>query len=116
MPSCISAKPEFQADTIRTLGEVTVKMRNLLATLASPGSRTGTQARTIGLAPSVETWMREMNGQVPSRIRIETRLGQTAEVRVDPEQLRSVLHNLVLNSIEATPKDGNSPSGDIPRE
>jgi putative PEP-CTERM system histidine kinase len=100
------AKPEFQADTIRTLGEVTAKMRNLLATLVSPGGPGGTQARTVGLAPSVETWMREMNGQVPSRIRIETRLHQTAKVRVDPEQLQSVLHNLVLNSIEATPEDG----------
>jgi putative PEP-CTERM system histidine kinase len=100
------AKPEFQADAIQTLGDVTSKMRNLLATLASPASRTGTQAQAISLAPSVEAWMQEMNGQVPSRIRIETRLGQTPEVRVDPEQLRSVLHNLVLNSIEATPEEG----------
>jgi putative PEP-CTERM system histidine kinase len=100
------AKPEFQADAIRTLGEVTAKMRNLLATLASPVSRTGIQAQAISLAPSVEAWVREMSGQVPSRIRIETRLGQTSEVRVDPEQLRTVLHNLVLNSIEATPEEG----------
>ncbi len=100
------AKPEFQADAIRTLGEVTVKMQNLLATLASPGGPGGTHVSAINLAPTVETWMQEMNGQVPSRIRIETRLAQTSEVRVVPEQLRSVLHNLVLNSIEATPNDG----------
>jgi putative PEP-CTERM system histidine kinase len=100
------AKPEFQADAIQTLGDVTSKMRNLLATLASPASRTGTRVQAIRLAPNVKAWMQEMNGQVPSRIRIETRLDQTPEVRVDREQLRSVLHNLVLNSIEATPQEG----------
>jgi hypothetical protein len=100
------AKPEFQADAIRTLDEVTVKMQKLLATLASPGEPRGTRVSAINLAPAIETWMREVNGQVPSRIRIETRLDQTSEVRVDPEQLRSVFHNLVLNSIEATPKEG----------
>ena len=50
--------------------------------------------------------MREIHARVPSRIRLETRLGWTAEVRVDAEQLRSVLENLVLNSIEATTGEG----------
>jgi putative PEP-CTERM system histidine kinase len=99
-------KPEFQVDAIRTVDEVSTKMRNLLAYLASPAGRAGTQARAIGLAPSVEAWMREISRQVPSRIRVETRLGWTPEVRVDPERFRSVLENLVLNAVEATPEEG----------
>jgi putative PEP-CTERM system histidine kinase len=100
------AKPEFQADAIRTLEDVTVKMRNLLATLASPARCAGAQARSISLAPSVGEWIREVGRQMPPRIRIETRLAATPEVRVDPAEVRSVLHNLVLNGVEAIPGEG----------
>jgi len=100
------AKPEFQIDAVRTLGEVTAKMRNLMNTLAAPGNRAGNQPRRISLAPTVEAWIREMSGQAPPRIRVETRLGWTPEVCVDAEQFKSVLHNLVLNGIEAMPGDG----------
>ncbi len=99
-------EPAFQADAIRTLGEVTAKMRKLLATLSTPDSRTVAPAQSLSLASRVDAWVQEMRGQVPSRIHLETRLGWTPDVRVDPEHFRSVLHNLVLNSIEAIPKEG----------
>jgi putative PEP-CTERM system histidine kinase len=99
------SKPEFQADTIRTLGDVTAKMRTLLATFSSDG-RQGTQPQPISLAPAVEEWMREIGPQVPSRICVETRLAWTPEVLMEPEQFRSVLQNLVLNAIEAIPAAG----------
>ena len=95
------AKPEFQTDAIRTLDDVTAKMRKLLGTLATPSTRTGAQSRRITLAPSVEAWIREIRAQVPSRIQIESRLGWTSEVQLDPEQFRSVIQNLVLNGVEA---------------
>ncbi len=100
------ANPVFQADAIRTLGDVTSRMRKLLTGLSSPGRHTSSPARPIGLAPSVEAWIQEIHPQVPSRIRIETRLGWSSDVIVDPEQFRSVLHNLILNSIEAIPGEG----------
>jgi hypothetical protein len=99
-------KPEFQTDAVRTLGDVTARMRRLLVALASPGERTGVQIRRIGLAPSIEAWMEEIAAQIPSRIRIETRLDWTEDVRADPDQLRSVLHNLILNAVEATSGEG----------
>ncbi len=99
-------EPAFQADAIRTLGEVTAKMRKLLATLSTPDSRTVAPAQSLSLASRVDAWVQEMRGQVPSRIHLETRLGWTPDVRVDPEHFRAVLHNLVLNSIEAIPKEG----------
>jgi len=100
------AKPEFQEDAIRTLGDVSARMRRLLLSLTSPGEHTGVQMRRIGLATSIEAWMQEVGAQIPSRIRIETRLDWADHVRADPEQLRSVLHNLVLNAVEAIPGEG----------
>ncbi len=100
------AKPEFQADAIRTLGSATARMRGLLAALTSPGGHPASQTRAISLASSVEAWMREIGAHIPPRIRVETRLGWAPEVRVDPEQVRSVLHNLVLNAVEAIAGEG----------
>jgi putative PEP-CTERM system histidine kinase len=100
------AKPDFQNDAIRTLGEVTAKMRKLLGTLAAPSACTPAEICPISLAPTVEAWMEEIRTQVPSRIRIDTRLGWASEVRVNPEQFRSVIQNLVLNGVEAISEQG----------
>ena len=54
----------------------------------------------------MEGWLKELAVQVPPPIRLETRLGQTPDVIIDPEQFRSVLQNLVLNAIEAIPDQG----------
>jgi putative PEP-CTERM system histidine kinase len=101
------AKPEFQADAVRTLGDVSARMRKLLASLAAPGGRADIQAERIALAGSIEAWLRDIGPQMPARIRIETRLDPTSQVQVDPNQLKSVLHNLVLNAVEAIPGEGN---------
>ena len=100
-------KPEFQADAIRTLGDVSARMRMLLAGLAAPGGRADIHAERLALMESIEGWLRDIGPQVPARIRMETRLDPTSEVRVEPNQLKSVLHNLVLNAVEAIPGEGN---------
>jgi len=99
-------KPEFQADAIRTLSEVTTKMRTLLAALSSSRERAVDQVQLVNLGSAVEVWIQEIGPQLPPRIQVETRLRSTPDVRVEPEQLRTVLHNLLLNSVEAMPDDG----------
>jgi len=101
------AKPEFQSDAIRTLGDVSARMRMLLAALAAPGGHGDIQTEKIALVRRIEGWLRDIGLQVPARIRMETRLDPTSEVRVEPSQLKSVLHNLVLNAVEAIPDEGN---------
>ncbi len=101
------AKPEFQADAIRTLGDISGRMRRLLAALTAPPEPPHVQAQRIALAGTIQTWLRDIGTQLPARVRIETRLDPTDEVRVDPSQLKSVLHNLVLNAVEAIPGDGH---------
>ena len=101
------AKPEFQADAIRTLGDITARMRRLLAAMTSPNGRAEGHAKAVGLASIIEAAMQEIHAQAPSRIRLETRLGWTPDIRVDPEQFRSVFQNLVLNGIEAIPTEGS---------
>lgn len=101
------AKPEFQADAIRTLGDVTARMQKLLAALRSPGAQQDGKLGPTPLATTVEAWLKELAVQIPPRIRLETRLGQTPDVSIDPEQFRSVLQNLIINGIEAIPDQGN---------
>jgi putative PEP-CTERM system histidine kinase len=98
--------PEFQADAIRTMGDVTGRMQALLTTLASPSTNGHVKTGTIPLSASVRTFTEELHGQLPPRIRLETRLNTLAHVQADPDHLRSVLRNLVLNAAEAIPASG----------
>ena len=97
--------PEFQRDLVRNLQQVAEKIGRLLSTLTSAE---GGQAapRRLNLAPSAATWVRELRPQLPARIQVTLDLGATDDIRADPEQLRSVLHNLVMNAVEATPGEG----------
>jgi putative PEP-CTERM system histidine kinase len=99
-------KPDFQGDLTRNLDDVTTRMRTLLSTLSSPGGRQTSRTRTISLDGSVESWMKDLSTLAPPRVTVQTHIGSTPDVSVDPEQLRSVLQNLVLNAIEAIPEEG----------
>jgi signal transduction histidine kinase len=100
-------KPEFQADAIRTLTVVTGRMQKLLAALRTSNHHQPTGSPTrASLAATVETRLRELKPQIPSRIILETRLEPTPDVAMDPEQLRTVLVNLVVNAIDAIPNEG----------
>ncbi len=101
------AKPDFQMDAIRTLENVTARMRSLLGALAAPGGHANDEIRRIGLGGSIDACLRDIGPQVPARIRMASRLDPTSDVRVDPNQLKSVLHNLVLNAVEAIPGEGD---------
>jgi hypothetical protein len=94
-------KPAFQADALRTLAEVTAKMRKLLTTLTAPRRPTDSATQRFRLASAVEAWTHVLADQVPSRIRLQLSTTGALDVNVDPEQLQSVLSNLVLNAIEA---------------
>jgi hypothetical protein len=99
-------EPPFQADAVRTLSEVTGRMRKLLSALATPSRRADGTPQRFRLAEAMETWVRDSAAQIPSRVRLEKHLQGTREVCADPEQLRSVLNNLLLNSIEAISGEG----------
>jgi hypothetical protein len=99
-------KPDFRTDMVRSLGDVTTRMRTLLSTLSSPGGRQTSRTQTISLERSVEDWMKALAPLAPPRISVQTHIGATPEVSVDPEQLQSILHNLILNAIESIPDNG----------
>jgi signal transduction histidine kinase len=99
-------KPEFHADAIRTLGDVTARMQRLLALLRSPDAVPAASVRSVALAPAIDGWLKEMALQLPPRIRLETLIGWIPEILLDPEQFRSVLQNLIVNGMEAIPDEG----------
>jgi putative PEP-CTERM system histidine kinase len=98
--------PAFQADAIDTLDQVTARMRRLLARLAQPGAADIGEPRAIDLAPALEAWLRDLQALVPARIQLETALAWAGTVWADPDVLRSVLQNLLLNAVEAIPAEG----------
>ena len=97
--------PEFQRDLVRNLQQIAGKIGRLLSTLTSP-ERVPTAPRRLNLCRSAEAWVRELLPQLPMRIQVKLELGATGDNLADPEQMRSVLHNLVMNAVEATPGEG----------
>jgi len=98
--------PAFQSDAIRTIVEVTGRMQRLLAALGRSDNRPTARATRAGLSALVETSLRDLKTMLPPRIALGTLLDHTPDVVMDPEQLRTVLVNLVLNAIEAIPGEG----------
>jgi putative PEP-CTERM system histidine kinase len=99
-------EPAFQADAVRSLSEITAKMRKLLVALSTPARRPESSSQQFNLTNAVETWARDFAKRVPSRIRFETHFVGTRDVKANPEELHSVLDNLALNAIEAIAHEG----------
>jgi len=98
--------PTFQSDAVRTLTEATGRMQRLLAALGRSSNRpTGATIRE-SLAEPVEAWLRDLKAKIPPRIALEARLDPTPDVAMDPEQLRTVVVNLVLNAVDAVAGEG----------
>ena len=97
--------PEFQRDLARNLRQVGDKINRLMSALTSPEG-VQTAPRRLNLCRAAEAWVRELLPQLPTRIQLKLQLGATGDILADPEQLRSVLHNLVMNAVEATPGKG----------
>jgi len=97
--------PEFQRDLARNLRQVADRIGRLMSTLTSP-EPVQSAPRRLNLCRAAETWVRELLPLLPTRIQLKLELGATGDILADPEQLRSVIHNLVMNAVEATPREG----------
>ena len=98
--------PEFQADAIKTVADVTARMQKLLQNMSAPVAQVEAAMEPVVLAESVQGWVNELGRQVPSRIRLQVECRGHASVRVNAGQLQSVVRNLVLNAVEAIPETG----------
>jgi hypothetical protein len=93
--------PYFQQDALHALGSLTTRMRRMLGLLSTTDSSDRTEWRPICLSSCIDTWLNEIRRQVPAHIRLESVLDRTPLVMGDPEKLRALLDNLILNAIEA---------------
>ena len=99
-------QPEFQADAVRTLAEVTERMERLLATLRTSDQHPAESATRISLASALGTLLRAFKSQIPPRIVLESRLEPTPDISMSMEQLRTVLANLIMNAVDAISSEG----------
>ncbi len=98
--------PEFQQELIKGLTQLSEKLRRLLANLKSPEYCANAAANRFCLQHAVAAWLRELERQLPRRVKVQADLGATGHIVANEDQLRSVLHNLLLNGVKATAGEG----------
>ncbi|MEW6068551.1 MAG: XrtA/PEP-CTERM system histidine kinase PrsK [Nitrospirota bacterium] len=90
--------PEFQKDMLKTLSTTTEKMRILIKRLSEMPEKVELKLETVDIAPFVkETVTPFLNGKTDIAIESPDRV----PLRIDREEIKKVIINLLLNAIEA---------------
>jgi putative PEP-CTERM system histidine kinase len=102
----VGADPAFQRDAFKTVGESIRKMRVLIERLSHLPK--GLELRLV--AVDLNGLVSEIVGQARlatnAAVRLVTSLDPLPLISADPEQVRKVLDNLLLNAIEAVRDEG----------
>jgi putative PEP-CTERM system histidine kinase len=91
--------PEFQKDMLKTLSNTVDKMKGLIKRLSDMPKKTELNLETLDIAPFIrETVKPFLNGKT----KVEVECPEQLISRIDREEIKKVLINLVLNAVEAT--------------
>ena len=91
--------PEFQKDMLKTLSNTVDKMKGLIKRLSDMPKKAELNLETLNIVPLVkETVKPFLNGK--TKVEVECP-GQIIS-RIDREEIKKVLINLILNAVEAT--------------
>jgi signal transduction histidine kinase len=84
------------------------RVTNLITDLLAFGKGTSAERRAVDVGPTVEQVVRLLDSTARKRdVRLELRVAPgTAPAWADPDQLKQIVLNLVLNAIEASPLGG----------
>ncbi|MEK6560540.1 MAG: XrtA/PEP-CTERM system histidine kinase PrsK, partial [Nitrospirota bacterium] len=95
--------PLFQQDALKTLKVIVSKMNGMISNLTALSKGIRISPACLNLNNLVEETLSALNGNVSGKVIINP--GEIPSINADGEQLQKVLLNLLLNAIEATPKD-----------
>ncbi len=95
--------PLFQQDALKTLKVIVSKMNGMISNLTALSKGIRISPACLNLNNLVEETLSALNGNVSGKVIINR--GEIPSINADGEQLQKVLLNLLLNAIEATPKD-----------
>ncbi|GAB4233319.1 MAG: PEP-CTERM system histidine kinase PrsK [Acidobacteriota bacterium] len=91
--------PEFREEALQTISRSVEKMREICNRLAVVRERPAVRPVPADLRRLLEQWLQELQAQVGPAL--AGRLEETGPVALDPEAMRKVVVNLVMNAVEA---------------
>jgi len=96
--------PEFRADALGVMSQSVAKLNSMCMRLSSLKEKMELRLVEADLNAVVESALHDLDGF--SDVSIQRELGPLPQVLVDPEQMRKVILNLILNAYEARRNGG----------
>jgi putative PEP-CTERM system histidine kinase len=96
--------PAFRQDALRGIGETTSRINQIVERLSMVRQKLELQRAEVDLNALIEQALQSVNG-VPG-VELKKQLQPLPRISADPEQLRSVVTNLLLNAREALTQTG----------
>jgi putative PEP-CTERM system histidine kinase len=97
--------PEFQKDAFQSIYETAEKMKRLCNSLRTFSGALAPDKKPVDLNPIVGSVVDTLNAGMSRHLQLE--LCDLPPVSIDSEEIKRVLHNLILNAREAIPEDGH---------
>jgi len=92
--------PEFQKDALQTISEAVARMKKMIHSLSDVPDQLKLQTRELDLNELLDDAVEKACCSIKD-LRVERRLGRLPAVQVDPDEIRKVVDNLLLNAFEA---------------
>lgn len=96
--------PEFQQDAIMTLKKTVTKMEDMVSNLSLLSRGIKIDQRPVNLNEIIEDTLAYLNGNMHAKL--VKNFQRVPDILADGEQLRTVILNLILNAIDASPPHG----------
>ena len=96
--------PEFRSDAIKTMGQSVDKINGISRRLSLLSEKLDLKLRDTDLTDFIKSTLTSLNGIFTKTVR--ENLEAAPAVRLDPEEMRKVLENLLLNAMDAVDKTG----------
>lgn len=96
--------PEFRSDTLRVISQSVSKMNDMCSRLSLLTRKLELQQAEVDLNELINATLAEMNGSIRSTL--VRNLRAVPKCDIDPDQIRKVIVNLVLNANDAVNQQG----------